>query len=183
MGTKVALPDMPVVDALSQRLPQFEIRRWEEEDLPAVLALMEGNAAYYEIQNQGQPTIHSIREDMAILPPRCIQEQKHDLGLWQEGKLVGILDLVEGYPRERTLWVGFFMVDANLHRQGVGRAVAQALPGAAADAGMDSIRLGCLKGNTKGHDFWLAMGFQDLRDGEVRGGSAVWIMEQLAEHE
>src|SRR5699024_164104 len=62
VGTKVALPDMPVVDALSQRLPQFEIRRWEEEDLPAVLALMEGNAAYYEIQNQGQPTIHSIRE-------------------------------------------------------------------------------------------------------------------------
>ena len=183
VGTKVALPDVPVLEALGQRLPQFEIRSVGEEDLTTVLALMEGNAPYYEIQSQEMPSLRSIREDMAALPPRCTQEQKHYVGLWQDGKLVGVLDLVEGYPRERTLWVGFLMVAAPLHRQGVGRTIVQALPGAAADAGMDSIRLGCLKGNTKGHDFWLAMGFQDLRDGEVRGGSAVWIMEQLAEHE
>ena len=181
VGTKVALPDVPVPEALGRRLPQLRIRNLEEQDLPAVLALMESNAPYYEIQNQGQPTLGSIRENMATLPPRCTREQKHDLGLWRDGRLVGVLDLVEGYPRERTLWVGFFMVDAELHRQGIGRMVAEALPGAAADAGMDSLRLGCLKGNESGHQFWNAMGFQDLREGEtLGGGSAVWIMERLA---
>ena len=177
----MALPDVPVPEALGRRLPQLRIRNLEEQDLPAVLALMESNAPYYEIQNQGQPTLGSIRENMATLPPRCTREQKHDLGLWRDGRLVGVLDLVEGYPRERTLWVGFFMVDAELHRQGIGRMVAEALPGAAADAGMDSLRLGCLKGNESGHQFWNAMGFQDLREGEtLGGGSAVWIMEHLA---
>ncbi len=181
VGTKVALPDVPVPEALGQRLPQFEIRSVGEEDLTTVLALMEGNAPYYEIQSQEMPSLRSIREDMAALPPRCTQEQKHYVGLWQDGKLVGVLDLVEGYPRERTLWVGFLMVAAPLHRQGVGRTIVQALPGAAADAGMDSLRLGCLKGNESGHQFWNAMGFQDLREGEtLGGGSAVWIMERLA---
>lgn len=182
VGTKVALPDIPVLEALGVRLPQFEIRSVTEEELPDVLALMEGNASYYDIQGQEKPSLHSIREDMAALPPRCVPQDKHYVGLWKKGKLHAVLDLVEGYPRERTLWVGFFMVDAGLHRQGVGRAVVQALPGAAADAGMDSIRLGCLKGNTAGHEFWLSMGFQDLREGEAQGGGAVWIMEQLAEH-
>ena len=181
VGTKVALPDVPVPEALGRRLPQLRIRNLEEQDLPAVLALMESNAPYYEIQNQGQPTLGSIREDMSALPPRCTQEQKHYVGLWRDDRLVGVLDLVEGYPRERTLWVGFFMVDAELHRQGIGRMVAEALPGAAADAGMDNLRLGCLKGNESGHQFWNAMGFQDLREGEtLGGGSAVWIMERLA---
>lgn len=182
VGTKVALPDVPVLEALGQRLPQFEIRSVTDGELAAVLALMEGNTSYYDIQGQEKPSLRTIREDMASLPPRCAQEQKHYVGLWKGGKLHAVLDLVEGYPRERTLWVGFFMVDAQLQRQGVGRAVVQALPGAAADAGMDSIRLGCLKGNIQGHEFWLSMGFQDLREGEAQGGNAVWIMEQLAEH-
>lgn len=181
VGTKVALPDVPVPEALSRRIPQLQIRNLEEQDLPAVLQLMKSNAPYYEIQNQGQPTLGSIRENMATLPPRCTREQKHDLGLWRDDRLVGVLDLIEGYPRARTLWVGFFMMDARLHRQGIGRMVAEALPGAAADAGMDSLRLGCLKGNESGHQFWKAMGFQDLREGETSGGgSAVWIMEHLA---
>lgn len=183
VGTKVALPDVPVLEALRSRLPEWDIREVEEGDLAAVLALMEGNAAYYSLQGQEQPTLRSIREDMASIPPRCTPAQKHYVGLWREGKLEGVLDLVEGYPRERTLWIGFFMVEAGLHRQGMGRTVVEALPAAAADAGMDSLRLGCLKENDQGHQFWKALGFQDLREGEtLGGGSAVWIMEQLAEH-
>lgn len=182
VGTKVALPDVPVLEALCSRLPQFQIRQVTGDDEAAVLALMESNTSYYAMQGQEMPTLRSIREDMSALPPRCTQEQKHYVGLWQDDTLVGVLDLVEGYPRERTLWIGFFMVDAVLHRQGIGRTVAQALPAAAADAGMDSLRLGCLKENEAGHRFWNEMGFQDLREGEtLTGGSAVWIMEQLAE--
>lgn len=57
-----------------------------------------------------------------------------------------------------------------------------ALPGAAYDGGMDSLRLACLENNETGHRFWEAMGFRDLRKGETLTGqnSAVWVMERLS---
>ena len=55
-----------------------------------------------------------------------------------------------------------------------------ALPGAAYDGGMDSLRLACLEGNEGGHRFWEAVGFRDLRDGQSTDGKPVTIMERLA---
>lgn len=88
--------------------------------------------------------------------------------------------LVYRETRERTLFIGTFMVAADLHRQGIGRKVMTAMPKAADGAGMDSIRLACLIGNDSGHAFWEAMGFQDIREGTLDGSNSVWIMERLA---
>jgi len=72
------------------------------------------------------------------------------------------------------------MVEKSLQRQGLGRKVMEAMPKAADGAGLDSIRLGCLKGNEGGHAFWNAMGWQDVREGTLDGSNSVWIMERLA---
>lgn len=179
VGTKAELPDVPIVEGLQKLLPQWDIHPVADGELEAVLALMEGNAAYYEIE--GNPaTVDSLLRDRINLPPRCIPEQKHYVALWRNGKPEAVLDLVEGYPRERTLFIGFFMVDKSLQRQGLGRTIMEAMPQAADGAGLDSIRLGCLKGNEGGHAFWNAMGFQDLREGTLDGKNSVWIMERLA---
>jgi len=179
VGTKVELPDVPIVEGLQALLPEWDIHPVADEELEAVMALMENNPDYFEID--GNPvTMDSLRHDRVNLPPRCIPEQKHYVALWRNGKPEMVLDLVEGYPRERTLFVGFFMVERSLQRQGLGRTVVEALPRAADGAGLDSVRLGCLKGNEAGHAFWNAMGFQDLREGTLDGKNSVWIMERLA---
>lgn len=179
VGTKAALPDVPLMDGLRQRLPDWEIEPVRETDTAAVLALFQSDPAYFALDG-GQPTGDSIREDMANLPPRCTMEQKHYLALGRDGRPAAVLDLVEGYPRERTLFVGLFFLDPALRRQGMGRAVMDAVVWSADKAGFDRVRLGCLQNNPDGHAFWTAMGFRDVREGrKLSDSSPVWIMERL----
>lgn len=178
VGTKVALPDVPVMEGLSRRLPDWDLHLVTEEELEAVLALFGTAPEYFAIDGR-QPSLDSIRRDLANLPPRCVPSQKHYVALWRDGRPEMVLDLVEGYPRERTLFVGFFLVRGELQRQGIGRNVTDALMDAADDAGFDQVRLGCLKENEGGHAFWQAMGFADVREGTLDGTNSVYIMERL----
>ncbi len=180
VGTKGALPDVPVVEGLQALLPEWDIHPVADEELEAVLALMQSNPVLYELDGRSA-SMENLLHDRTNLPPRCIPDQKHYVALWRNGRPEALLDLIVGYPRERTLFIGLFMVDGAQHRQGIGRKVMTALPKAANGAGMDDIRLACLIGNDDGHAFWKAMGFQDLREGTLMaGGNPVWIMERLA---
>lgn len=181
VGTKVALPDVPILEGLARRLPEWDIRPVEETDLESVLALLLTAPDYFALDGK-QPDLNSIRADLTALPPRCAPEQKRYVGFWRDGKPEAVLDWVEGYPREQTLWIGFFLVDRALRDQGLGKRLISALLGAAYDGGMDSIRLACLEGNETGHRFWEALGFRDLRKGEALSGqtSPMWVMERLS---
>lgn len=177
VGTKGALPDVPVVEGLQAALPGYEVREVADADEGAVLALMERSADYYARLGV-TPTLEEVRKDRAALPPRCIPEQKHYVALWKGGAPVVLLDLITGCPRERTLFVGLFLVDGACRRVGVGRETAQALLAAARGAGMDGVRLACLKSNEPGRAFWDAMGFAVVRDSETSDSHPVWLMER-----
>ena len=179
VGTKGALPDVPIMEGLQAMLPQWDIHPVADDELEAVLALMQSNPLIFELDNR-PASMENLKHDRTNLPPRCIPEQKHYVAFWREGKPEVLMDLVVGYPRERTLFVGLFMVEGSLHRRGIGRTIMSVMPAAADGAGLDSIRLGCLKGNDGAHAFWETMGFQDLREGTLDGQNSVWIMERLA---
>lgn len=180
VATKGRLPDRPLVETLGSLLPRWELRVATDEDTEAVLALYRRNEDYFALEGT-QPAAQSIREDMTALPPRCKPEDKHYIALWRDGALKGTLDVVEGYPRARTLWIGLLLVDQELRRQGLGREIVTALTQAATQAGMDAIRLGCLQNNPVAHAFWEAVGFHELREGKTLGerAASVWIMERL----
>lgn len=180
VGTMEALPDVPLTDGLQARLPDWEVRPVAGDDADAVAALFRTDPEFFGL-NGPQPDAASIREDLVNLPPRCTMEQKHYVALWKDGTPQAVLDLVEGYPRERTLFVGLFFLSPALRRQGTGRAVMDAVIQAAGGAGHDRIRLACLLNNPVGHDFWHAVGFGDLRQGKLLGeySAPVWIMERL----
>ena len=180
VGTMGLLPDVPLLDGLTKRLPGWEPRAVTGDGLEAVLSLLQSDPAYFTLEGR-QPTAQSVRDDIALLPPRCVPEQKRYLALWRDGAPQAVLDLVEGYPRERTLYVGFFFLAPGLRRQGVGREIMNAVLQAAGDAGMDNARLACLLQNDAGHAFWRSLGFGDLRRSETIGAysNSVWEMERL----
>ena len=84
-----------------------------------------------------------------------------------------MLDLVEGYPGEGTLYIGLLELEVQFHRQGLGTRLVRALKTAAQKAGFSSLRLGCYERNAPGLAFWNAMGFE--KEGEVlREGRALY---------
>ena len=180
VGTMEALPDVPLEDGLAHCLSEWDIRAVAEDGIPAVLTLLQSDPDYFDLERR-QPTAQSVRDDMALLPPRCMAEQKHYLALWRNGAPQAVLDLVEGYPRQRTLYIGFLFLSPEFRRQGRGREIVNAVLQAAGDAGFDRVRLACLRNNDAGHTFWRAMGFGDLREEKTLGehSNPVWSMERL----
>ena len=181
VGTMGTLPDVPLMEGLGSLLPEWEIRPVAGDDFEIVLSLLRRCDDFFELLDGAPVTAESMRQDIAELPPRCMPEQKHYAAIWKDGTPWMVLDLVEGWPRPKTLFVGLFVMDPTLRRQGVGRAVMTAVLKAAKGAGFDRARLGCLLTNSSGHAFWEAMGFRDLQQNTLLGerSSPVWIMERL----
>ncbi len=135
----------------------LELRRLEQEDVPAILALCRTNPQFYR-HCPPAPCEESILADMQALPPGKTLQDKYYLGILQNGRLAAVWDLILAFPDERTAFWGFFMVDAALQGQGFGSEVVQALCGLLRPH-FDHVRLGFVSTNGQSRHFWHKNGF------------------------
>ena len=104
MAVRYTARGQALLEKLGNALPG--LRPLAENDFPALLALYKSNPFYLSISQEGPPTLEDCQEDAAALPPGRGKEHKLFLGLFQESVLAAVLDLVEGYPDEGTLYLG-----------------------------------------------------------------------------
>ncbi|MGN1040478.1 MAG: GNAT family N-acetyltransferase, partial [Candidatus Fimimonas sp.] len=104
-------------------------------------------------------TKQSILDDMNALPPNTTFDNKFFVGFFEKERLVAILDLVLQYPTQKTAFVGFFMVDAQHQRKGVGSKIIGELALCLKLQGYKKIRLGVDKGNNQSYSFWAKNNF------------------------
>ena len=138
----------------------YFVRQLNEGDIPAVLALCAGNGLYYRYC---PPFVseESVRLDMSALPPGRKIADKHYLGYFKDGRLIAVLDLIEGYPNADTAFIGFFMVEASLQGAGVGSGMIGELCRFLHGCGFSAVRLGWVKGNPQAERFWHRNGFAE----------------------
>ena len=87
-------------------MPQQEV-----EAVPEVLAA--------EAQHlREEPTAEGFLEDLTNRPPRTTPEDKYYAGYFRDGRLIGALDLITGFPAPETAFVGFFMLHKDVEGRG-----------------------------------------------------------------
>lgn len=161
---------------LIRNLPGWTGERIWEGNLQAALRVLESNCdGYYTYIQEEWPTEENLREDITALPPGRSLSHKTFALLYREGVTAAVVDYIEGYPEEGTGYVGLFLLDHGLHRQGVGTQLFSALEQAAVQTGKSRLELGCYETNGPGLSFWRKQGFTELRrkprigaDGETR---------------
>lgn len=89
---------------------QYEVKKIASQDIPAVYKLCSGNPDYYRFMNL-QPTPENLTGVITVLPPGKKLEDKYFVGFWEGGSLLAILDLILDYPVEKTVLVGWFMLE------------------------------------------------------------------------
>lgn len=139
-------------------LSPFSRRRLTDEDLPALLDLCESNPAYYELYGE-RPTLENLARALRELPPGCSAEQKAFLGFFEEEELFAVMDVIRGYPDERSADVGLLMVDGAHHGRGVGTQVARDELRRLRAEGFSRVRLAYIQGNEPARRFWAKLGF------------------------
>ncbi|MBY5035411.1 GNAT family N-acetyltransferase [Streptococcus gallolyticus] len=148
-----------------------------EEDIPQILELEKGNPLYFQFCPPS-PILESILEDMHALPDRKDQEDKYYIGFFQGTHLAAIMDLIASYPKEDTVFIGFFMVAAQYSQQGKGSMSIQVVLQSLSRQGFGRVRLGYMKGNLQSQAFWNKCGFEKTGVQVETKQGAIIVLEQ-----
>jgi GNAT superfamily N-acetyltransferase len=103
----------------------------------------------------------SIRDDMNALPPGKTMTDKYYVGYYDKDRLIAVMDLIIGFPNKMTAFIGFFMIEADAQKNGLGSALVTELCNAMSGIGIKEVRLGWVKGNPQAEHFWKKNGFAE----------------------
>lgn len=137
---------------------EMTVRTLTLADKEKVLELYETNPLYFH-HCPPAPSLESVEVDMTSFPPSKTSEDKVFLGFFKDSQLVAVLDIIQHYPQEGTVFIGLFMVHAAYQGRGwasrMMRAILQGL-----SATFQTARLAFVKTNPQARQFWLKQGFQ-----------------------
>lgn len=153
------------------------VRALRHDDLPAMLRLCRSNPLYYEHFGPA-PTLEALASDLTALPPGKAAEDKHFVGFFAGEALAAVADLITGYPEPKTLYIGFFMLDAAYQGRGLGSQLVGRLLCRAAQGGFSRVRLAYVKTNPQSAAFWRKNGFLPTGQEADCGGRRVVILEK-----
>lgn len=145
-------------------------------DAEAILEFCKENTQYYEYC-QAEPTLEQILSDLHLAPPGISPEDKYYVGFYQDDDLVAVMDLVDGFPEDRIVFIGFFMMSKHLQGQEIGSSIIRGVSDYLKNAGMTSVRLAIDKGNPQSTHFWKKNGFNIIYETD-RDGHTLLVAER-----
>ena len=96
---------------------KYEVRKLNIDDIPQIYDLCKKNSLYYEYCPP-MVTEESISDDFTAFPPNTGIENKYYVGYFDSGKMIAVMDLIDGYPEEKIAFIGFFMTDVSVQNKG-----------------------------------------------------------------
>lgn len=155
----------------------YDVRKLTETDIPDMLSLCEGNPQYYRYC---PPTVsaENLKADLTALPPGKMPEDKYFVGYFQDGHLIALLDLIDGFPDSSIAYIGFFMMDRSVSGEGIGSRIISELCEYLASAGARAVRLCWVEGNPQAEHFWKKNGFIETGVKSRREAYTVTVAER-----
>lgn len=143
---------------------KFNLKIITEDLLKNVLNIYDTNGEYFKISMNGNPSIESIIEDKNDIPPGSNLQNKNYKLISMNDQDIGIIDYIMNYPDEDTVYIGLFLIHGDFHRQGYGRTFVEEFTANIRKKGYSRLRLGVLKQNKNGFEFWTSMGFKVVKE-------------------
>ena len=159
----------------------IELVRLGLADEPLVDAMFD-QLTTYSTAVDGVPKMKDgARHFLTALPPGCDRTQKHDFVVMEDGSTVGLVDVIDGYPKEGTMYIGLLAIVECRQRTGLGREVVRLLETYARDRlSASAILLGVVASNLV-IGFWEKMGFRLTGESRPYQGEAMTSTVSLME--
>ena len=101
---------------------RYDVRTIADGDVEKVYMLCRGSPMYYEHLGI-VASREDVRSDLKALPRGKNLDDKYYVGFFDGPSLVAVIDLIAGYPDDKTAFIGFFMMEKNFQGRGVGSAI------------------------------------------------------------
>lgn len=130
------------------------------ENISHVQAVLEATPRY-SIAISGKTTPSDAGASVfTSRPPRCSEENKWVLGVMRGEEMIGVIDLIRGYPQPAVAYVGLLAIKETHQRQGLGRAAFREVEKLIATwQECERLRLSIVRTNPAAIRFWSALGF------------------------
>lgn len=156
----------------------YKVRPLTENDIEAIYKLCSGNPLYYEycppcITKEG------IKKDMTAVPPGFPISDKFFVGFYDGERLLAVMDLLKGYPRESIAYIGFFMTDHSVQKKGIGTAIVADVCEYLKSEGFYSVQLAWVKGNPQAEHFWIKNHFIKVKETSSNAAESVILAERV----
>ena len=157
---------------------KYETRKLSSEDIDEIYDLCLSNPLYYEYCPPAA-TKEGVLEDLFALPPNTAVEDKYFVGFYEKGRMVAVMDLIDGYPEERIAFIGFFMTDGSIQNKGLGSAIISEVVDYLKCMNYLAVRLAWVKGNPQAEHFWLKNGFVAIKETSSTAVEHVILAEKI----
>ena len=139
---------------VNQLSSMYVTRLLEQDDVEIVYSLCKENKLYYTYCPPFV-TKESIWEEIQSLPKGKTMKDKYYLGYFLQDQLIAVMDLIDRYPDEKSVFIGFFMLLSSLQNKGIASQIIQDLVNYLIKEGYQQIQLAWVKGNPQAERFWL----------------------------
>ncbi|WP_165964718.1 GNAT family N-acetyltransferase [Periweissella cryptocerci] len=142
------------------------------EQQAEVLQLAQASADFFAEFGGGPVTAANVGEFFTKLPAGKENTDKHTFFIMADDEPVGFIDLISGYPRPHTWYIGLFFITPEERGAGIGRQAFAMLSNFARKQGANKLRLAAAKENENGLKFWQKNAFvitQYLEDFKIDG--------------
>lgn len=151
---------MNLYEKMQLHLSGFVIEKITVDNIEKYEELFYSNEDYY-ILTDGQPaTKETCVETIEYCPNDFPKENVYNIGVSYSGKPVCVLFILYGYPDERTVYIGLFLMNEEFKKQGIGTKVIKALFDSCANTVIQKICLSVQDNNIAGNRFWKNLGFE-----------------------
>ncbi|MDQ8704743.1 GNAT family N-acetyltransferase [Streptomyces sp. LHD-70] len=131
--------------------------------LTEVTELYASNREFFAFSGDFPDPEHIAEEQVAAaLAEELARPTAEVLLARSEGRLVGLAITLGQHPNpeDPDPWIGLLLVDAKLHRGGVGRELARLVEDRFRTAGREAVRLAILENNDQAGWFWTNLGYE-----------------------
>lgn len=129
------------------------------ENLSAVQRVLEATPTYHRLVGGRPASTTEAQEVFSSRPPGDFQE-KIVYGVYDGAELVGVVDLVKGYPNAVTVFIGLLLIREDRQGQGLGARTFREIQALVKGWGnFPVLRLAVVSTNPAAGLFWRKMGF------------------------
>lgn len=160
-------------------IADVDVVRLEKTDLPRLSRFCVDCTAFFELV-EGQPGGEATAaEILGPLDPEHARGTRHVFGFQRNDELIGVAELLQGYPSAREWYIGLLLLHPEHRRRGLGARLCSEILDWIRVQGGTAVRLVVQHQNHLARVFWERQGFSVEREvvsqvGRLR--SPVWIL-------
>lgn len=147
----------------------YSVHLLTHDDVKAIQTLYEKCVDYMLLVDGHPAGKNAAEEEFQYLPPGRSADDKFMFGIVDPlNELIGVLDVMRGYPDGVTWWIGLLLLVPELRSQGVGEKVLKGFTEYVKVNDGKAIMLGVVDDNKRAYQFWSKKGFEFIRETEPR---------------